>query len=127
MRDIINLLEDFNPRITGNGGSEEYQDGSIHADVSPFEDGIVIHTFSSRAGGKGNGRRALAWMKQTFGSIVVNDPGVPSENPDSFTFWKKMADEGLISRMEDEYGDVIYDNGQWTIPENEREYYEGFI
>jgi hypothetical protein len=88
---------------------------------------VVITGFSSHYGGNGYGRRALAWMAANLGPITVADPGKPYENPDSFGFWKRMAEEGLIHRIEDEDNIEIYREGVWTIPEDEEELYlDGF-
>ena len=124
MRSLINLVESvtFDPKISYIRGEEEYNDGSVHAEVATGDGCIAIYSFTSTVKGQGNGRRAVRWMKETFGKVVVIDPGVPDESPDSFLFWKKLADHGLIDRIEDANNDVIFRDGEWMIPDDAHDF-----
>ena len=92
-------------------------------DIDPKKRWVSIYSFSSHEQGRGNGRSAVAWLKKRFKHVVVNDPGLPDTNPGSFSFWKKMCDEGLISDMFDENGVLIYQSGKWRIPEGDADRY----
>jgi len=114
----------FTPVIKGHAGSEQYWDGAVHAEIgTDMETYVAIYSFSSHYAGNGYGRRAVKWLGETIGQITVVDPGKPHENPNSFAFWKKLAEEGLIHRMEDDENIEIFRDGVWTIPEGEEELY----
>jgi len=118
---------EFNPVISGEpgSGSEQYWDGTVHAEIgTDLKTYVQIYSFSSHYSGNGYGRRALEWMKENLGPVTVVDPGRPHENPASFGFWKKMAEEGLIHRMEDAENNEIFRDGTWSIPDGEEELYE---
>jgi len=118
---------EFNPIISGvpGSGSEQYWDGTVHAEIgTDLETYVQIYSFSSHHSGNGYGRRAVDWLRTTIGPVSVVDPGTPDVNPSSFGFWKKLADEGLIHRMEDAENNEIFRDGTWSIPEGEEGLYE---
>lgn len=96
----------------------EYKDGQVLATLN--SDGKTyceIMEFSSYEPGNGHGRSALKWLKKKFPELSVSDPGTEEETPESFGFWRRMADDGLIHSMTDENSNVIFDNGSWLVDE----------
>lgn len=66
----------------------------------------TIYGFQSEESGKGLGRKTLQWLRQFFQDITVMDPG--HQGSDSWEFWVKMVQEGLVQRLTDEDGLVDY-------------------
>jgi len=91
--------------LTGNG---------VWANLGIGDKCVTIWQWSSEQEHQGNSRRALKWLKEAYGPITVVDPGRPShEEMSSWTFWAKMADEGLISIIQDPNEVPIYEDGAW--------------
>lgn len=132
MRELMQILESLDdhsgePRLRYNDREQEHRFSGY--DVWAEIDGkkgkyAWINSFGSNAPGQGNARKAIAWLKNHFKKIYVNDPGYPDENMDSFMFWKKLCSEGLISAMQDENGWVFYNEGEWKIRERDAERFE---
>lgn len=118
MRNFINIIENQEPTIVDHDGDGyfEFNGFGVHAEIG----GNEIGTFTSMKSGQGNGRRAVAWLKNHFGELVVDDPGFPFENPDSFAFWKRMAEDGLVDRI-DMRGTAIFHDGKWDLDWNNPE------
>ena len=91
--------------LTGNG---------VWADIGIGEESVAIWQWSSENERQGYSRQALKWLKETYGPITVVDPGHPSHGEmSSWTFWAKMAHEGLISVIQDPNEEPIYQDGAW--------------
>ena len=73
--------------------------------VGDPEHNLGVSEFTSTQHGSGNGERALRWLKQHCPKIGAYDPGQPGT--DSYGFWKRMVEKGLIDWMEDEDGDPM--------------------
>lgn len=101
--------------IPNEPGMVQYNDGGVQAVLSVSRSGAAIYEFTSHISRQGNGRQAVVWMKKKFRYLVVIDPGDPYETPDSFGFWSKLAQEGLIDEMQDGDGDTIYKRGRWLV------------
>jgi hypothetical protein len=102
------------PELRKDGNEFEYRDGDVHAIISTdLKSFCQIHEFSSKQPGKGNGRAAVAWMKQQYREVHVCDPGNEIDAPDAFKFWCKLVDSGLIAGMIDGDSNPIYADGQW--------------
>lgn len=92
----------FNPRE----GVWEFEGFSVYADlVGDPKKNVGVSSFTSAESGNGNAERALRWLKQKCRRVGVYDPGAP--DTDSYGFWKRMVEKGLIDWMEDEDGDPI--------------------
>jgi predicted nucleotidyltransferase len=101
--------------IPNEPGMVQYDDGNVQAVLSVNRLAAAIYEFSSRYPKQGNGREAVRWIKKKYHYVVVIDPGDPHENPDSFFFWSRLAESGLIDEMQSGDGDTIYKQGRWLI------------
>ena len=133
MRDLMKILEGVDektfgePHLEYNEQSDEYHfyGYGVWSEMNGKKGKYVwITSFHSNAPGQGNARKAVAWLKNRFKNICVNDPGFPDENLDSFMFWKKLCREGLITTMQDGEGWVLFNNGEWKIRQDEADRYE---
>lgn len=129
MREFINIVTEnlTEPTITDLGdGGYEFNGFDVHAELG----GNEIGSFTSNNDGLGNGKKAVAWLKNYFGELSVYDPGFPNENPDSFAFWKRMAEHGLVDQINAVNGFPIYKDGKWNLnwedPETVELYGPGF-
>ncbi len=75
--------------------------------------GLDIYEFTSHHAGKGNGERAIRWLKAQVAALGVNDPGHPDTSPAAFGFWSHLTEKGLIDHMVDEEGRTLYEGGRW--------------
>lgn len=110
----------YKPKLTQPKGATSYEwqyhDGDVYAVLSSdLKSFCEIQEFSSLQPGKGNGRAAVAWMKREYLNIHVNDPGNEIDAPDAFMFWRRLAENGLITGMTDRNSNPIYVDGQWVI------------
>lgn len=113
MREWIDLFESNEPKIHYTDEGYEFNGFGVHAVVDiHIPTGITIWELSSSDNGKGNATKALRWMKENYGLITVVDPGSPSGG-ESWTFWSKMADRGLVDMMLDRNDRPIYKEGAW--------------
>ena len=81
------------------------------------ENGLTIHEFTSFSGGQGNGERAVRWLKNKCGSLLISDPGTKHDSPNALAFWTNLCSKGLIDEMIDREGSVIYTDGRWLYPD----------
>lgn len=102
MRRFINIIETAeNPHLETRDGELHFVGFGVDAVITGEPDvGCSIYEFTSSDDGKGNGTKAIRWLKAHFGYISVIDPGTPEKNPESYGFWKQLYDQGLIDRME---------------------------
>ena len=92
----------FDPRE----GVWVFQGFDVHAELlGDPKRNLGVSMFTSMVSGKGNAERALRWLKQHCPKVGAYDPGEPGT--DSYDFWKRMVEKGLIDWMEDEDGDPM--------------------
>jgi hypothetical protein len=89
------------PTETGEGETS-YNDGKVRATVQVDcyrgQPVLSIFEFSSRKAGEGNARRALRRLRRHFPTILATSIGYEPAD-DSWKFWKKMYDEGLVDEL----------------------------
>lgn len=111
----------YEPKIRASDEGGElyvYDDGHVSAVISSdLKATCEILEISSHQPGKGNGRKAVEWMKNEFGKISVNDPGNEVDSPKAFGLWKRLADHGIVNQMIDENGIFIFADGKWEMDE----------
>lgn len=117
-------------RQQGGDGSPvwSYDDGSVLATLNT-EMGAwcTIEEFSVRNPGMGHGAQAVAWLKQRFRFLSVDDPGSEVASPDAFAFWRRMAEKGLIDQMCDDLGTVIFADGEWVLDNIDPELFPNLV
>jgi len=115
MRNWINLVESTEPTLTFNNRENcwDFEGFSVHGELLGSPDSCLgVSSFSSLQSGQGNGEKALRWIKTQCPLLHVYDPGQPGD--DSFAFWHRMCEKGIVDTMEDEDGNVIYREGDWA-------------
>lgn len=117
MRKWIDLLESDTPSLVFDHAEDcwEFNGFGAHALLLGDPDTCLgVMSFTSCDKGQGNGERALRWIKEhaKCPAIHVYDPG--ERGTDSFLFWEKMCQRGLVNSMEDADMNIIYRDGEWA-------------
>ena len=95
--------------LTHPGGDEQYHDAYVFSELSTWEDGVTIHSWSSKNKEPGGTRKSLKNLKHLFGHIHVEDIG--EEGDPSYNYWVKMYNEKLVDSMTDsQYEDVVLES-----------------
>lgn len=104
--DIIREATEPTLQFNEREGVWEFYGFEVHVELlGDPKRNLGVSSFTSMQNGKGNGERALRWLKQHCPKIGAYDPGAPGT--DSYGFWKRMVEKGLIDWMEDEDGDPM--------------------
>ncbi|MDQ0319045.1 hypothetical protein QO002_001183 [Pararhizobium capsulatum DSM 1112] len=94
-------------------GTLSYDNGLVTAVIEDHQDGCVILEFCSRFPGQGNAKRTLNCLKDTYGPLIVVDPGTEEYAPESFNFWRHIVRSGLVKMMLDTQRNLLYKEGEW--------------
>jgi hypothetical protein len=95
----------------------------VNAILSIYGEHCAIMEFSSLSPSSGYAREALQWLRENFATVAAIDPGTEAESPNSFSFWAKMAAEGMIDSLVDAEGYKIFEGGKWVMARIDEQLY----
>ena len=108
MRKWIALVENAEPSLMFNTNEDcwIFTGFGVYGELlGDPENSLGIASFSSETPGKGNGERALRWLKDHCPLVGAYDPG--ETGSDSYAFWSRMHEKGLLDWAVDDSGDPI--------------------